>query len=152
NDIRGSNDAGVTWPGRICCEGFYLRVARITPNDSTTNVTGVSCSGCRNFLANAQLTRSGWPDAPGCPANPKHIPGNPFPLSGNSYIQNTVDSSATPSVNTFMLTRDVGGSWSPAFTVSLDLSGIPAVAGAPASPSIYQGVRRPGATSDGQAL
>jgi len=55
NDIWGSGDAGLTWPGRRGAEGFHLQVLHSTPSSTGSQVTGTTCFGCGNFLSDAIL-------------------------------------------------------------------------------------------------
>jgi photosystem II stability/assembly factor-like uncharacterized protein len=144
NLVVASGDGGVTWPVNRCCEGFYLRTERTSANGSDSKVSGVTCSGCGNFLSDPVLAnQTGWPDPP-------NNSGNPFLLvSPGNYIQNTVNHSVSPLVNTFMLTPDTGTHWNPSFVIPPALAGIPAISGPASNPTVYQAVQRPGTTPDG---
>lgn len=59
NDIWGSPDSGASWPNRRCCEGFFLGVPRDPLPASDTRISGVSCAGCMDFVAQPVLTGQG---------------------------------------------------------------------------------------------
>lgn len=144
NWVWASGDGGVTWPANRLWEGFYLRTERTSTDGSDSKVTGVTCSGCGNFLSDPVLAnQTGWP-------NPPNNAGNPFllPTPGN-YIQNSVDHTVNPPVNTFMLSKDTGAHWSPSFVILPAVAGIPAISGSGSDPTVYHAVQRPGATPNG---
>ena len=147
NNVMGSGDGGVTWPGMRRWEGFFLRTEPTSSTGADSKLSGVTCSGCGDFLSDPVLAnQTGWPDPP-------NNAGNPFllPTPGN-YIQNTVNHSINPVVNTFVLTQDIGAHWAPSFVISPALAGIPAISGPASNPTVYQAVQRPGTTPDGLNL
>jgi hypothetical protein len=135
NDIWASGDNGVTWTTEICCEGFFFQVSHSSPNDTGQSVTGVTCSGCGNFLSAAHFAgSSGWPNPPGT------VTGNPFLFGPSQYIQ---FNQPTPPTNTLNLTTNTGGTWAPATTIAQSLSGRPYVSGPAPGTTVYQGITKP---------
>jgi hypothetical protein len=138
NDIWASGDNGVTWPGEICCEGFFFQVTHSSPTDAGQTVTGVVCAACGNFMTAAHFAGfANWPNPPG------GVVGNPFQVGPATYIQFTQPS---PPASTLNVTTNTGGSWTPVGTIAQSLSGRPYVVGPAAAPTIYQGILRPGNT------
>jgi hypothetical protein len=144
NNIWASPDDGATWPTNICCEGFFLNVwpAALAPSD--TKFSGVTCSGCGNFISGPVLAgEGGFPDPP-------NNSGNPRLLTPGTYIQNTAITGLPG--NVFDLTTNNGGSWAPRYGFSEDVLDLSKVAGDTSNPTVFTAVREPGSTSDGQAI
>jgi hypothetical protein len=142
NNIFASPDDGVTWPANICCEGFFLNVWPTTLSASDTKFSGVTCSGCGNFISGPVLAgEGGFPDPP-------NNAGNPRLLTPGTYIQDT----SIPGLagNVFDLTTNNGGSWTPRYGFPEDVRDLSKIAGP--DPTVYTAVRRPGSTSDGQEI
>lgn len=55
NWIWGSPTSGNTWPNNRCCEGFYLNVPHKPLPNRDTRLTGVSCAGCTDYMADPVL-------------------------------------------------------------------------------------------------
>jgi photosystem II stability/assembly factor-like uncharacterized protein len=144
NNLRASPDLGRTWPGNVCCEGFFLNVPREPlPADETT-VTGVACAGCFNFSAERLLANTGGF------SNPPNDNGNPRLLKPGAYVQNT----SVPGLNgsVFNLTTDTGGSWVPRYGFPESPVTLSQVAGPREAPVVFTAVRMPGSTPDGAEL
>lgn len=136
NDIWASGDSGTTWPGTACCEGFFFQVTHSSPSDAGQTVTGVFCAACSNFMSGAHFSSiAGWPNPAGA------VTGNPFQVGPAAYIQFNQPS---PPASTLNYTANTGGTWTPVATIPQSLSGRPQVAGPPAGPTVYQGIRKPG--------
>lgn len=144
NDIWASSDAGRTWAGRICCEGFFLRIPREYHPPETTRLTGVTCGACGNFISRPMLRNvTGFP-------NPPNDAGNPVLLKVANYIQRT----SLPGVDAslFSLTDDTGASWTPRFGFPETAKSFPAVAGPRDDRVVYMAVKRPGVTPTGEEI
>ncbi len=144
NFIWASQNAGLTWPVSYAPEGFLLRVVATSVDHSGVKVTGRRCAKpCFNFITDAHLASAGtWPEAP------LSVGWPPFLIKPGHYIQRA----STTKLSGFRLTTDNGKSWKTqwAFTFTEDFAhGAPAIAGPAANPTIYQAVRRSGATADG---
>jgi photosystem II stability/assembly factor-like uncharacterized protein len=150
NHVYASPDLGQSWPNKTCCEGFFIRVMPSSVNHGTSDVTGVKCAGCSNFLATRHLDSvSGWPNPPdGDTQDDKD--GNPFLLNlAGHYIQRAINNDVPPLVHQFKLTKNTGASWDDSYVVDPPPAGRPIVSGLSGSPVIYQAVRRPGLTTNG---
>jgi hypothetical protein len=136
NDIWASGDSGVTWPGQICCEGFFFQVTHISPTDAGQTVTGVTCAACINFRTGAHFAGfAAWPNPPGA------VTGNPFLVGPGAYVQFNQPS---PPASTLNYSPDTGMTWTAVATIPQTLSGRPQIAGPAAAPTVYQGIRKPG--------
>ena len=136
NDIWASGDGGVTWPGDVCCEGFFFQATHSTPTDSGQTITGVTCFVCSNFQSAAHYASFGsWSNPAGT------VVGNPFQIAPGTYMQFTQPS---PPASTLNITTNTGASWTTVGTIPQSLSGRPWIAGPPGNPTIYQGIQKPG--------
>jgi hypothetical protein len=136
NDIWASTDGGATWPGDVCCEGFFFQATHSTPTDSGQTITGVDCGPCFNFQSAAHFASFGsWSNPPG------PVVGNPFQIAPGTYMQFTQPS---PPASTLNITTNTGASWTAVGTISQSLAGRPWIAGPPGNPTIYQGIQKPG--------
>jgi hypothetical protein len=137
NNLWATGDNGLTWPNNICCEGFFLQIPHNSPSDAGQTITGVACGPCSNFSAPAHFaSQSGW-------NNPPASSGNPFLITPGVYVEWAQPS---PPSSQLYITTNSGASWTAVSgaTISLSLSGRPYISGPPASPTIYQAVRKPG--------
>ena len=134
NNLWASADAGATWPGEICCEGFYLQTPHSYPSDAAP-VTGVACGECWNFKAAAHFagSPSAWPNSPS-------TFGNPFLVAPDLYMQYGQPS---PPASTLYI-NSPPGSWTPRVTVTQTLADRPWVSGPPLAPTVYEAVTKPG--------
>jgi photosystem II stability/assembly factor-like uncharacterized protein len=146
NGIRASPDGGSTWLGEICGEGRFLRTMPTSVDHQNVLVTGTG-NGCTNFVTDAHFQNMrNWPNAPdGNAANPAEAP---FPIVNDAYIQN-VSNSAMPPGFDFFLTLSAGAAWTKTFSLQLVPKGIPLFSGSLANPTMFQGVLKPGAISNG---
>ncbi|HTR29156.1 MAG TPA: sialidase family protein [Puia sp.] len=144
NNIWGSPDEGATWPNNICCEGFFLNISRAPLSPGQTKITGVSCSGCGNFIADPILAGSGgWP-------GPPNDAGNPFMLVPANYVENTQVSGLSD--NIFNLTTNTGGAWVPKYGFTEAVRDLSKLSPNGSNPVIFTAARMTGATSDGQEI
>jgi photosystem II stability/assembly factor-like uncharacterized protein len=149
NGIRASPDGGHTWLGEICGEGRFLRTGPTSVDHKDVLVTGTG-NGCTNFVTDAHFQNvRNWPNAPdGNAANPAEAP---FPIVNDAYIQNVANSNMPPAFD-FFLTLSAGAAWTKTFSLQLVPKGIPLFSGFLANPTIFQGVLKPGAISNGGLL
>src|ERR1700686_474187 len=144
NDLWASPDTGATWPGSRCCEGFFMNVWREPIGAVNTKLTGVSCSGCGNFIADPVLaSQANFP-------NPPNNNGNPRLLKPGTYVHNTAISGLTG--NVFDLSTDTGATWTPRYGFPEEVRDLSKVAGPIADPVVYTAVKVPGATPDGYEI
>jgi uncharacterized repeat protein (TIGR01451 family) len=136
NQLWGSGDAGLTWPGTIGPEGFGLQAPQSSASHGQT-VTGVSCFPCSLFQASDHLIgRQAW-------SSPAGVQGPPYLLVADRYIQ--VSDSASPNP---LWIRDAAGSWSartplpPAAFPSLASKEL-FVAGPASNPTVYVVTTKP---------
>lgn len=141
NFIWASGDAGVTWPAKVCCEGFYLNIWRDPIPAADTRLTGVDCGPCSNFISGPLLAGAG------AFLNPPNNAGNPRLLKPGAYVQNT-QLSGLPG-NIYDLSTDNGASWTPRYGFLEDPQDLPKVAGPVGNPVIYTAVKLSGATPAG---
>lgn len=144
NGIWGSPDFGRTWPGSVCCEGFFLDVPREPLPEEETRVTGVTCGACINFMTGRLLQN--WIPYP----NPPNNDGNPKLLKPGAYIQNT--RLAGVDANLFNLTTDTGLVWTPRYGFPEPVRSISEVAGPSETPTVLTPVKVPGQTPDGEEM
>ena len=144
NNIWASPDFGRTWPGSLCCEGFFLDVPREPLPEEEIRVTGVACAGCVNFIAGRLLANSAqFP-------NPPNNDGNPKLLKPGAYVHST----RLPGVddNLFNLTTDTGLVWTPRYGFPQPIRSISEVAGPSTSPTVFTPVKVPGMTPAGAEI
>ena len=146
NGIRASPDGGHTWLNEICGEGRYLRTRPTSGDHQDVLVTGTG-NGCTNFLTDAHFANvRNWRNAPdGNSANPTEAP---FPIVNDAYIQNVANAAMPPAFD-FFITLSAGAAWAKSFTLQLIPKGIPLFSGSLANPTMFQGVLKPGAISNG---
>lgn len=141
NDIWGSSNNGASWPNTTCCEGFNFQLQHSVASHSGQVLTGVSCSGCGDFKANADMSGvGGWPDPPSSLGTSTGADsGGPVFIDQKVYTQWTQDASTPPNRN-LNITTDTGGTWNAVSgaTITSALLSWPHVAGPPASPTLYQ--------------
>ena len=144
NNNWGSPDEGVSWPGSLCCEGFFLNISRVPLPPGQTKLTGVSCGPCGDFISDPVLAGAvGFPDPP-------NNNGNPFLLVPATYIQNTQISGLSD--NIFDLTTNTGGAWVPKYGFTEEVRDLSKQSPNGTSPVVFTAARMPGATSDGQEI
>ncbi len=150
NYIYVSPDGGSTWPNRICCEGFFLRVPPLSIGHQHSQVTGVTCGACYNFLSEAHLqNKVAWHNPADGDTISGDIDGNPFYIKNGHYIQNTINNDTSPNVNRFKLTQDTGSTWTTKFDINVNITSRPLIAAPGGVATIYQGVRHNGVNADG---
>lgn len=143
NDIIASPNGGITWPERRCCEGFFLGVRRDPAPADESKVTGVSCAGCMNFMADPVLyNEAAWP-------NPSPEGGNPKLVKPSHYVQKSSIAGVT---TLFNLTENTGASWVPRFGFDESTAGFPHTAGDADDPVVFMAFRDAGSTSEGEPL
>jgi len=110
NDNRASADAGVSWPGQVCCEGFFFEMEKKVATAADTQVNFVSCGPCINLFSGATFGGvRGWPNPPGV------VAGNPAIIEKSFHVQGVnTDGGFT---NGFAVTRDLGVTWQQYVTV-----------------------------------
>jgi photosystem II stability/assembly factor-like uncharacterized protein len=146
NGLRASGDSGVTWPGLLGAEGHSLQTPSVnTPAASDYVVTGDAINGLGLFSSGPLFSNAtGWRNPPG---GTPQTPAPSYLLCPGCYGQETSDSNG---VTTFWVTTNVGASWSSSFTILPAVAGVhPYVSGPAQSPTVYEAVRRAGATPDG---
>ncbi|MDQ3243604.1 MAG: hypothetical protein M3Q09_07760, partial [Gemmatimonadota bacterium] len=134
NNLWASGDGGTTWPGAVCCEGFFIEQQRrvVAPADSKT--TFVACGGCADWLTNPLFAAlAAWPDATTPPAANPVIVGRSFHIQG-------VDSTAVFRSG-FASTNNLGASWRQYVTFPEGRRDIPKVSTSPLRTAIYQSIR-----------
>src|SRR6185436_8742905 len=142
NHIWASGDNGRTWPGRRCCEGFFLGIPRQPLPEAETRFSGVSCSECGNFISGRLLTnQEGFP-------NPPNDAGNPRLLEPATYVQNTHLPGV--SANLFNSTTDTGTMWTPRYGFPEEVRAFPDVAGPAGAQVVFTAYKRPGTTPAGE--
>jgi hypothetical protein len=135
NQIRGSNDGGVTWNGKQGGEGAFLQVDRANPAMVDGRVTGRTCGGCRLFDVPPHLGQ----DDPGSFRDaPNGSTGNaaahaPFQLVGDTYLQPL----KLPPNSEYWLTSNRGANWTQSFVVPGSHVGSIQFAGDLANPVAY---------------
>lgn len=147
NDLKASSDGGQTWTGSICCEGRFIR-ASIGSIDFHPKVTGSACGPCSNFISDPGFAnRHAWPNAP----DGNHASGAdaPFLISGDEYLQDVPNLTASPPSFDFFHTGTAGINWAKSFSLPLTPKGALMIAGPIAGPTVYQGVQAPGLLSNG---
>jgi photosystem II stability/assembly factor-like uncharacterized protein len=147
NDLKASSDGGQTWSGSICCEGRFIR-ASIGSIDFHPKVTGSACGPCSNFVSDPGFAnRHAWPNAP----DGNHASGadTPFLISGDEYLQDVPNTTASPPSFDFFHTGTAGINGVKSFSLPLTPKGALIVAGPATGPTVYQGVQAPGALSNG---
>lgn len=145
NGLRASPDLGRTWPGELCCEGFFINVPREPLPPEDTRVTGVACAGCFNFISERLLANAG-----GFP-NPPNDNGNPRLLKPGAYVHNT-KLPGLGDTSVFNLTTDTGGSWAPSYGFLEPPVTLSQTAGPRNTPTVFTAVRMPGQAPDGTEL
>lgn len=147
NDIKASFDGGHSWMGSICCEGRFIRVSSGSI-DFRPKVTGSACGPCSNFVAGPQLDNvRSWPNAPD--GNPASHADAPFLIEGDAYLQDFVNTTASPPSFDFYFTSTAGISWSKSFSLTFSPKGASVFAGPAGNPTVYQGVQLPGSLPNG---
>jgi len=142
NYIWASSNGGQTWPTSKFGEGRYLRTAPISTTDQGVRVTGLGCGGCINFQSTAHLADiSRWPNAP-VGDTTVQLAETPFPIIGNTYLQNVANTGATPVTYDFYLSQNAGTLWTKSFSLSRPPKGAPLFTGSLSDPIVYQGVER----------
>lgn len=144
NNLVASSDLGDNWTAQICCEGFFLNIARESLPAPETKITGVDCGACFNFIAGPMF--GGFAGFP----NPPNDNGNPFLVTPGSYLQNTKLSGLDGTV--VVLTTDTGGSWVPRYGYPETAQDLSKKSGDAANPVVFTAVRYPGATADGNQI
>lgn len=148
NDLKASPDGGATWQPHICCEGHFLRVAPTSVDHQGTRFTGAACGPCHINETGAHFDNvASWPNAPD--GNHDENGNAPFLIAGDSYLQLFVDPNAMPPTFDFFLTTSAGASWTKAYSLVPSPKGPIMFAGPPATPTAYQGVKRPGSLANG---
>lgn len=140
NNLWASGDNGITWPNNFCCEGFFLQIPHSSPSHAGQTITGVACGPCSNFSAPAHFaSQSGWNNPLASAVPPASVP---FLIAPSVYIEWAQPS---PPSSQLYITTNSGASWTAVSgaTISLSLSDRPYISGPPASPTIYQAVRKP---------
>lgn len=113
NDVWASSDGGNTWPNKLCCEGFYIRVPRFESNLKQTRVTGVAGGASYNFISEAGLKKNkGWNNPPDGDSK-NDFDGWPFLIRKDHYYQVAIDQDHAPSVRKIMFTDSTGKNWKP---------------------------------------
>lgn len=144
NSLWASPDEGLTWPGVMCCEGFFLNIPRNSLPVGQTKFSGVACWGCANFISDPLLAgQAGFPDPP-------NNAGNPFLLMPATYVQNTQVSGLSD--NIFDLTINTGGTWTPKYGFTEEVRDLSKQSPNGGNPVIFTAARMPGATADGQEM
>ena len=140
NDIKGSEDGGLTWKGSLCCEGAFLQVDRSNPAMIDGRVTGQIGGGGTPFDAVPHLGN-------GNPGRFRNAPSGsttntdthaPFQLIGDNYLQPL----RSPPNAEYWLTANRGASWARAFTVPGTHIGNVLFAGDLANPVTYVAVTK----------
>lgn len=150
NDLKASPDGGHSWDPHICCEGHFLRIAPTSVDHKGARFTGAACGPCFINTTAAHFDNvSSWPNAPD--GNHDSESDSPFLIAGDSYLQIVVPPNAMPPTFDFFLTTSAGASWAKSYSLSLNPRGPAIIAGSPANPTVYQGVRRPGTIPNGGA-
>jgi len=138
NNLRASPDNGASWPGDICCEGFFLGVPRQPLPADETRVTGVTCAGCRDFITEPIFRGyRDWTDPPADRGNPRLVePG--------TYLENT--EGASTDLNVYQTTPDLGRTWDFRFSFPEAVRTFPQIArdGASGPAAALIGYRQPG--------
>jgi len=118
NHNRASADAGATWPGLVCCEGFFFQLEKEVATAADTQVNFVSCSGCTNLFSDAIFSGlRAWPNPPGV------LAGNPAIIARSFHVQGVdTDGGLTKG---FAVTRDLGATWRQYVTVPEDRRDMP---------------------------
>jgi hypothetical protein len=147
NDLKASSDGGQSWGGSICCEGRFIR-ASIGSIDFHPKVTGSTCGPCFNFLSDPGFANQrSWPNAPD--GNPASAADAPFLISGDEYLQDVLNTTASPPSFDFFHTSTAGISWSKSFSLPLTPKGALIVAGPATNATVYQGVQTAGLLPNG---
>lgn len=148
DDLKASPDGGATWGPHICCEGQSLRIAPMSVDHAGVRFTGAACSPCHIKSTSEHFTNEGlWPNAPD--GNNSEQGNAPFLIAGDAYLQEADDPNAMPPTFDFFLTLSAGSGWAKTYSLMFGPKGPPMFAGSLANPTVYQGVRRPGAISNG---
>lgn len=104
NNSWYSPDEGASWPGTVCCEGFFFEMAKHVSTTSDAQVSFVSCGACVDLFAGAGLAGlTNWPDPPGARV------GNPAFVGKSFHVEGVADDSGFP--RGFAVSTDLGAHW-----------------------------------------
>jgi hypothetical protein len=142
NYIWASSNGGQTWPTSKFGEGRYLRTAPISSTDQGVRITGLGCGGCVNFQSTAHLADiSRWPNAP-VGDTTVQTAETPFPIIGNTYLQNVAKTDSTPVTYDFYLSQNGGALWTKSFALKRPPKGAPLFSASLSDPIVFQGIER----------
>ncbi len=142
NDVRASGDNGVTWPGQLCCEGFFIEAQRLVQSEADSKINTVVCAPCNNVISDPLYSvNTQWRNPPGAGGSNPMVVREPVRFQG-------VDESSSFSKG-MAVTHDLGVSWSGFVSFNEERRDLPKLArpltGVPNLPAVvYQAYRAPG--------
>jgi uncharacterized repeat protein (TIGR01451 family) len=140
NDLWSSVDSGATWPGEICCEGFFISLLHNTPNNIGQKINFTACADCVNLQSGPLW--AGWTYW----NNPPNSGYSPVIIETNVYIQFSQVNPPSNTTNILYITTNNGGIWTqvPGVAISEPLGGQPLISGPALNPTVYIGVQKAG--------
>jgi photosystem II stability/assembly factor-like uncharacterized protein len=134
NSLWSSADAGRTWPGSSCCEGFSIQVERRVPVETDSHVTHVACSWtCETLLSDANFRNERqWPD-------PVQYFGTPILVRRRTYVEHSPRTATAP--QGLQITTDLGARWRQFANFPEEFRDNPRVSWSGSEPVLYQPYR-----------
>lgn len=118
NNNWASSDLGGSWPGVVCCEGFFFEMQKRAATAADAQVTFTSCGACVNLISGGIFSPlNNWTNPPGT------VAGNPTTITNTFHVQGV--NAEAGFAKGMAYTRTLGAAWAQYATFPEDRRDIP---------------------------